>query len=264
MFLDLITRIKLLFLRDKELFYNLRDIIGFFPRRIDVYKLALSHKSMMKRNEKGKLMNNERLEFLGDAILGAIVGDIVFKHFPNKKEGFLTTTRSKIVQRDTLGRLAEEMGLTRLISYSNQSVSHNSYVGGNAFEALVGAIYLDRGWEVCVKFVEDKIFSCLIDIDKVAYEEVNFKSKLLEWTQKNRVKLSFELLEEGKDGEGNPTFEYFVLLENERGCAGKGFSKKEAQQTASRLTLEKIERDSAFTSKIFASKEERMKVENEG
>ncbi len=255
---DIIMKIKLLFLRDKELYYNLKEIIGFFPHNIELYRLALSHKSIMKRNEKGKLINNERLEFLGDAVLGAVVGDVVFRHFPNKREGFLTTTRSKLVARDTLGRLAKDMGITRLLLSSNQSLSHNSYIGGNAFEALIGAIYIDRGYKACMKFVEKQILSREINLDTVAYEEVNFKSKLLEWAQKNHINVNFILTSEEKDDEGNPTFEYIVRVEQVDGCKGTGYSKKESQQMASRLTLEKLQHDPIFIDEVFASKDVRV------
>src|SRR3712207_5971142 len=177
---DIITPVRLLFRKDKELYYDLKKIIGFYPSKIELYKQALLHKSIMHRNNKGKPINNERLEFLGDAILDAVVGDIVYKHFPGKKEGFLTNTRSKLVQRETLGKLAKEMGITRLIVSSGRSQSHNSYLGGNAFEALVGAIYLDKGYNQCMKFMEKQILKKMLNIDKVAYKEVNFKSKLIE------------------------------------------------------------------------------------
>ena len=176
---DIITAIKLPFLKDKELYCDLKKILGFYPGDIELYKTALMHKSIMHRNKKGKPVNNERLEFLGDAVLDAVVGDIVYNHFPGKREGFLTNTRSKLVQRETLGKLANEMGITKLIVSSGRSQSHNSYIGGNAFEALVGAMYLDKGYDKCMKFMEKRILDKLINIDKVAYKEVNFKSKLL-------------------------------------------------------------------------------------
>ena len=137
---SIIDRIKLPFRKEKELFSSLREILGFYPRRIELYKLALMHKSIARRNAKGKPVNNERLEFLGDAVLDAVVGDIVYRHFEGKREGFLTNTRSKLVQRDTLNKLAQEMGINRLILSAGHSNSHNNYMGGNAFEALVGAI----------------------------------------------------------------------------------------------------------------------------
>ena len=133
--------------------------MGFYPRRIEYYKLALMHKSVSRRNAKGRPLNNERLEFLGDAVLDAVVGDIVYRHFEGKREGFLTNTRSKLVQRETLNRLAQEMGINQLIHASTHSNSHNSYMGGNAFEALVGAIYLDRGYDSCMRFMQERILA---------------------------------------------------------------------------------------------------------
>ena len=170
---DLIDRIRLPFRKDKELYLSLYNVIGFYPHDISHYKLALMHKSVMHRNKKGKPLNNERLEFLGDAILDATVGDIVYRHFPGKREGFLTNTRSKLVQRETLNRLANEMGINRLIMSSGRSSSHNSYMGGNAFEALVGAIYLDRGYDACMRFIERRILGKMINIDRVAYKAVS-------------------------------------------------------------------------------------------
>ena len=202
---------RLPFHKDKELRSALYHIFGFYPHRIHYYKLALMHKSVTKRIEKGKPLNNERLEFLGDAILDAIVGDIVYRHFEGKREGFLTSTRSKIVQRDTLNRLATEMGITQLIKAGKHTPSHNSYLGGNAFEALVGAMYLDRGYEACMRFMEKRILAQLINIDKVAYKEINFKSKLIEWCQKNKVLLDFKLIEQKKEGKNSPVFKYQVI-----------------------------------------------------
>lgn len=260
---NIIDRIKLPFRKEKELYSSLYTILGFYPHDISYYKLALMHKSVMKRNAKGKPVNNERLEFLGDAILDAIVGDIVYRHFPGKREGFLTNTRSKLVQRDTLNKLANEMGISKLILSNGRSSSHNSYMGGNAFEALVGAMYLDRGYNTCMHFMEKRILSQMINIDKVAYKEVNFKSKLIEWGQKNRVKLTFEMLEQKKDDNGSPMFDYKVCIEGVDGCSGVGYSKKESQQLASKLTLEKLRKEPKFIDEVFAVKASRTKMEEE-
>ena len=162
---DIIDRLRLPFRKEKELFSSLYDIMGFYPHDISYYKQALMHKSIGRRNEKGKPLNNERLEFLGDALLDAVVGHIVYDHFPGKREGFLTNTRSKLVSRDTLGKLAEEMGLKQLILSSGHSNSHNSYMAGNAFEALVGAIYLDQGYDAVVRFMQKRILARVINID---------------------------------------------------------------------------------------------------
>ena len=245
---NLFDRIKLPFRKDKELFSAIYEITGFYPRNIDYYRLALMHKSVSKRSAKGRPLNNERLEFLGDAILDAVVGDIVYRHFDGKREGFLTNTRSKLVQRETLGRLAQEMGLMQLI---------------NDFEALVGAIYLDRGYDACMLFMKKRILKQLINIDKVAYKEVNFKSKLLEWTQKNRVHMEFRQVSQTKDESGSPVFECVAVIEGIEGCKGKGYSKKESQQLASKETLQRLRREPQFIDAVFAAKTERTKMEEE-
>lgn len=223
--------------------------------------MALMHKSVARRNAKGKPVNNERLEFLGDAILDAVVGDIVYRHFDGKREGFLTNTRSKLVQRDTLNRLAQEMGINQLILSSGHNNSHNSYVGGNAFEALVGAIYLDRGYDSCMRFMQKQILKKLINIDKVAYKEVNFKSKLIEWSQKNKVRLDFQQVSQSKDETGSPTFVYKTCIEGLEGNKGKGYSKKESQQLAAKETLQRLKREPQFIDAIFEAKANRTKME---
>lgn len=261
---NFIDRLKLPFRKEKELLLSLYKILGFYPHELSYYKQALMHKSVMHRNSKGKPINNERLEFLGDAILDAIVGDIVYQHFPGKKEGFLTNTRSKLVQRDTLGKLANEMGLTELVISNGKGLAHNSYMGGNAFEALVGAVYLDRGYDACMMFMQKRILAQMINIDKVAYKEVNFKSKLIEWTQKNRVNLDFQLVSQSKEPDSSsPVFKFKVMLEGVEGCEGTGYSKKESQQNAAKLTLEKLKKDPAFIDSVFAAKTDRTKMEEE-
>ena len=260
---SIFDKIRLPFRKEKELYSSLYEVMGFYPHDISFYKQALMHKSLSRRNATGKPVNNERLEFLGDAILDAIVGDIVFRHFEGKREGFLTNTRSKIVQRETLNRLAHEIGISRLIKSSGHTSSHNSYMEGNAFEALVGAIYLDRGYEACMHFMQKRILSQLINLDKVAYKEVNFKSKLIEWCQKNRVKLDFKLLEQKRDDNNSPIFVYQAIIEGLEGGTGTGFSKKESQQLASKLTLQSLRRKPQFIDAVFAAKANRTKMEEE-
>ncbi|MBQ0074805.1 MAG: ribonuclease III [Prevotella sp.] len=291
---NLIDRIKLPFRKEKELYFSLYKILGFYPRKITYYKVALMHKSLGhrateeelkvlegKKNKKikggkknaaenrkgakglGKHLNNERLEFLGDAILDAVVGDIVYQRFPGKPEGFLTNTRSKLVQRETLGKLAKEMGISNLILASGRTSTHNSYIGGNAFEALVGAVYLDRGYEACQRFWIERVMEKYLNIDKVAYKEVNFKSKLLEWSQKNRVQIEFRLEDQSQDSHGSPTFVYTVVLEGVEGCKAEGFSKKESQQKASELTLKKLRSENKFLTSIFDAKTARTQMDED-
>ena len=255
-----IDKIRLLFRKDRESYFCFYRILGFFPRDIKVYQQALLHKSISMRSEKGRPINNERLEFLGDAILDAIVGDIVYRHFEGRREGFLTNTRSKIVQRETLNKLAVEIGLDKLVKYSTRSSSHNSYMYGNAFEAFIGAIYLDQGYDRCKQFMEEKIFKNYIDLDKMSRKEVNFKSKLIEWSQKNKMEVSFELIEQFLDEEYNPMFHTEVRIEGISAGTGTGYSKKESQQNAAQMALKKI-KDAAFKEEVQAAKERNHSTE---
>ena len=257
-----IDKIRLLFRKDKESYFCFYKILGFYPRNIQLYQQALLHKSTSIRSEKGRPLNNERLEFLGDAILDAIVGDIVYKHFEGRREGFLTNTRSKIVQRETLNKLAVEIGLDKLIKYSTRSSSHNSYMYGNAFEAFIGAIYLDQGYERCKRFMEEKIFKNYIDLDKMSRKEVNFKSKLIEWSQKSKVEVSFELIEQFLDEDYNPMFHTEIRIEGISAGKGTGYSKKESQQNAAQAALKKIKNDASFKEQIEATKAQNHLPEN--
>ena len=249
-----IDKIRLLFRKDRESYLCFYRILGFYPRNIQLYEQALLHKSTSVRSDKGRPLNNERLEFLGDAILDAIVGDIVYKHFEGRREGFLTNTRSKIVQRETLNKLAVEIGLDKLVKYSTRSSSHNSYMYGNAFEAFIGAIYLDQGYERCKQFMEKKILKNYIDLDKMSRKEVNFKSKLIEWSQKTKMEVSFELIEQFLDQDYNPMFHTEVRIESLSAGTGTGYSKKESQQNAAQMALKKIKSDEAFKEAIETAK----------
>ena len=258
---NLKDRVRLLFRKDKESYLCFYRMLGFYPRDIRIYEQALLHKSSSVKSDKGRLLNNERLEFLGDAILDAVVGDIVYQRFDGKREGFLTNTRSKIVSRESLNHLAEQIGLLKLIKFNTRQSAHNSYMGGNAFEALVGAIYLDRGYEYCKFFMEHRIIGHYLDLNKVSRKEVNFKSKLIEWTQKNKVEIVFDLVSQACDEFNSPVFESEIVIEGIHACKGKGYSKKESQQMAARETLNKIKKDSAFVESIFAAKAKREEPE---
>ena len=258
---NLKDRVRLLFRKDKESYLCFYRMLGFYPRDIRIYEQALLHKSSSVKSDKGRLLNNERLEFLGDAILDAVVGDIVYQRFDGKREGFLPNTRSKIVSRESLNHLAEQIGLLKLIKFNTRQSAHNSYMGGNAFEALVGAIYLDRGYEYCKFFMEHRIIGHYLDLNKVSRKEVNFKSKLIEWTQKNKVEIVFDLVNQACDEFNSPVFESEIVIEGIHACKGKGYSKKESQQMAAHETLNKIKKDSAFVESIFAAKAKREEPE---
>ena len=264
MLVNIIDRIKLPFRKEKELYASLYSIIGVYPHNISYYKIALMHKSVRHRNNKGKPVNNERLEFLGDAVLDCAVGDIVFRHFPGKREGFLTNTRSKLVQRETLNKLAKEMGICNLILSSSRSNTHNSYLGGNAFEALVGALYLDRGYDACMTFIKKRILSNMINIDKVAYKEVNFKSKLIEWTQKNKVQLDFKLLSSGKDNDGNPVFSYQrTKMEEEPVNPLPNLDSTQAFMDTTATEDDSTKHETAFRERVYSERESALGEERE-
>ena len=258
---NIIDRIKLPFRKDKELISALYDIFGFYPHNLELYRVALAHKSQAYRNSNGRPLNNERLEFLGDAILEAVVSDIVFHRFDRKREGFLTSTRSKIVQRTSLNKLAAELGLNNLVHSSLQASQTGNHIGGNAFEALFGAAYLDRGYAYCQWFIENRIIGRLLDIDGVANKEVNFKSKLLEWSQKNRIQAEFTLENIENEGTNNPLFRSAVVVEGLVAGEGKGRSKKESQQIAAKEALIKFRREPQFIDEVFHAKEKRTAME---
>ena len=253
-FSNLIDRIRLLFRKDRESYLCFYRMLGFWPRDIRFYEQALLHKSLSVKSEQGGFVNNERLEFLGDAILDAVVADIVYQNFEGKREGFLTNTRSKIVSRESLNHVADQIGLSKLIKYSIRNSAHNSNVGGNAFEALIGAIYLDRGYAFCKYFMENRIIGQYIDLKKISRKEVNFKSKLIEWSQKNKIILRYELISQSLDEFNSPIFETEVFLEGIPVSKGKGYSKKESQQNAAHESMNKIKKDSVFVESLFAAK----------
>jgi len=200
-------------------------------------------------------MNNERLEFLGDAILSAIIADILFHRFKKKREGFLTNTRSKIVQRESLNRIALEMGLNKLIFSSIKTNTHNNYICGNALEALIGAIYLDKGYAKCKKFIERKILDRFLNVESVAKKEVNFKSGLLEWSQKQKIGIDFELIESFIDHNHNPIFQTRIKVGGLPAGVGIGYSKKESQQNAAKIALKKVRSDKDFILEVLSSQE---------
>lgn len=258
---NFIDRLMLPFKKDKESIIELYNILGFYPRNVELYRIALSHKSKSYKSDNGKAINNERLEFLGDAVLETVVSDLVFHRFPKKPEGFLTSTRSKIVQRSSLNRIADEMGLQRLIRTNASKTTHNSYIGGNAFEAFVGAIYLDRGFSYCQKFIAGKIVGHLVDVESVAKKEVNFKSKLLEWTQRNHLLAEYKMIPTGKETTNDPEFACCILIEGVRVGEGRGFTKKESHQLAAKKALISLRRNNSLRDGVFHAKEERTAME---
>lgn len=257
---QLYKKIRLLTRKGKEPYSSIYKIVGFYPNNPDLYKQAFLHKSQSIEDDDGKWLNNERLEFLGDAILSAVVADIVYKHFQNKREGFLTNTRSKIVSRDSMNRIGLSLGIDHLLRYSinvhAQHEAHNSNMLGNALEALIGAIYLDQGFDACYRFIDDVLIKKHIDIDKISETEVNFKSNLIEWGQKNRLPISFEIIESFQDEQSNPVFQTAAVLveTGEHIGIGIGYSKKESQQNAAQMAMKKIRTDRIFQQHILGLK----------
>ncbi|MDH6535595.1 ribonuclease III [Parabacteroides sp. 52] len=246
MFKQINKRIRLLKNKGKEPYLSIYKIVGFYPDNIQLYEQAFLHKSSSIEAGDGKWLNNERLEFLGDAILDSIVADILYKKYPYKREGFLTNTRSKIVQRDSLNRIAVELGIDKMVRFSARLNTHNNHMYGNALEALIGAIYLDQGYRKCFRFIKDVIINRHMNLEKIARKEVNFKSSLIEWSQKNKIEISFDLIESFMDNEGNPVFQTAICLADRQIGIGIGYSKKESQQNAAKMAVKKLRTDKEF------------------
>lgn len=250
---NLISFIKFLFAKEKELYVFLHKITGFYPHHIEYYRLALVHRSMPVKDAEGNWVNNERLEFLGDAVLDLVVAAYLYHQYPDKHEGFLTSTRAKIVQRESLNRIGKLFKLESHVKASAHSSSHNSYISGNAVEALVGAIYLDRGYKVARKFIEKKIISDNIQLDDLVNTEKNFKSRLIEWTQKYHVTIEFELIDTYNDTENNPIFKTAVILGGIFAADATGYSKKESHQGASRKAVDRLKADAIFREQVLST-----------
>ena len=255
----LVKRVKAIPNIGKEPYLSFYNILGFYPDRIDLYKEAMTHRSSSIRSKKGKWVNNERLEFLGDAILDAIVADILYKKFESKKEGFLTSTRSRIVQRDTLNKIAVELGLDKIIVSSTRNLAHNTNIYGDALEALIGAIYLDQGYRVAKKFVFETLIKEHINIDKVLKSEVDFKSRLIEWGQKNRIDVRFEVIDSSYDNQNNPVFVSCVKVGEVEIGTGKGYSKKESHQKAAKMAIKKLRESNELQDTLIDSSKQDLK-----
>ncbi len=246
------------FRKDRQSYLVFYRMLGFLPHDLRYYRIALLHKSSSLHKQKGRPVNNERLEYLGDAVLEAVVSDILFDRFSEKGEGFLTNTRSKIVQRETLNDLAVRMELDRMMKFTQHSTTHNNNMFGNAFEALMGAIYLDRGYEYCRRFISDRILKDYIDIEKMARQEQNHKSRLLEWCQRRRFVMTFSLVDQSIDAHNSPMFHSEALIEGLVAGDGEGYSKKESQQNAAHSALKRIKRDELFVKQLRAMQHQRL------
>lgn len=231
---------KYLFTPDKDFRKQLKNILGFLPRNFELYQLAFIHKSASHFVFNTVKVNNERLEFLGDAILDSLVADFLFTRFPEKEEGFLTQTRSKIVNRDNLNHMAIKLGIGNMIISKMSNDNHKS-VYGDALEALIGALYLDIGYERTRKIVMERIIQSHINLNRLLETETDFKSRIIEWGQKNKKTVNFTSFEEWDEQSNAPVFITHLIVVDEIIGRGSGNSKKEAEQNASRQALEVIE-----------------------
>ncbi len=225
--------IAVYFSSDKELHRSLKNILGFYPKNIALYKLALRHSSAASQLKEGIKNSNERLEFLGDSIIGTIVADYLFKKFPYKDEGFLTKMRSKMVSRTQHNKIALKLGLNSLIEANNDRFgSRPGSIYGDAYEALIGAIYLDKGYDAAQQYVLNQIIDVHIDMHEIETKEVDFKSKFIEWAQKERKEFSYEMLSNGADSP-NKQFTIQLVVEHEILGTVQHISKKKAEQIVS-------------------------------
>jgi ribonuclease III len=241
-------RIKLFSSPRKEFYLFLKDLIGFYPCNLKLYDLAFIHKSASVLDSQGNLVNNERLEFLGDAILGAIIADFLYNRFPQQDEGFLTKNRSKLVNRTFLTRLTFDMGLNVFIDSNTTKNIDKSHIYGDALEAFIGAIYLDTDYQTTKKFVTKRILLKFVNMTEIEQKDSNYKSQLIEWSQKNKKELKFETLEEpASEKNKQPRFIATVIIDQIELGRGTGTSKKEAQQNAAREAIKKLD------SEIFPS-----------
>lgn len=237
--MNLVLPFTVFFSSDKKLSCAIKNIFGFYPGNIFLYQLAFRHKSAAREIINGLKMSNERLEYLGDAVLSSIVADYLFKRFPYKEEGFLTEMRARIVSRAQLNKLSIKLGLNNLIKseiFSHQSKSMH----GNAFEAFVGALYLDKGYGFTKRIVLKRVVEVHLDIEKIQNEDTNFKSQLIEWSQKEKIPIEFKVIDEIGNGFGK---QYLVdlMVNNEVYSSGRDYSIKGAEQIAAGKALEKLQ-----------------------
>lgn len=228
-------------IQDKELVIAIKSMVGSKPLNLSLYKLAFSHSSIAKINNEGFKESNERLEYLGDAILGSVVAEYLFKKFPFKDEGFLTEIRSRIVNRESLNLLGRKIGITNIVVFENHTKSrpHKS-IYGNALEALVGAVYLDRGYIFCSKFIIKKLLIPHFDLDELIHTDSNHKSKIIEWSQRHNKQVIFDIVNIKSIG-NHKEFTARVMIDDEMKGEGFGHNKKKAEQAAAADACETLE-----------------------
>ena len=226
------------FSADKSLARKMKDLIGFTPSKLHIFKLAFYHKSAANDKMTTAITSNERLEYLGDAVLGTIVAEYLFKKYPNKNEGFLTKMRSKIVKRQSLNQIADKMGLDVILNEYNQTRLSRSMLG-NALEALVGAVYLECGYNGTKKYVIHKILRSYLDIHQLEEYDDNYKSQLLEHCQKNGQVVTYKMLAKYKFDKRD-RFKVAVMIDGKKYATADDFNKKSAEQTASEKAMHSL------------------------
>lgn len=237
-----ISRLYKLYLSPQRKYVRiLKNLLGFVPGNLSLYRMAFRHKSVAQNVKKGIKNSNERLEFLGDAVLGSVVAEVLFKLYPYEDEGFLTELRSKIVSRVNLNQLARKLGFDELIEYDNRVMgqARQGSLYGDAFEALIGAVYLDRGYEFTKSFLINNIIKSHIDIHTLEQTETNFKSKLIEWCQRHGKDVSFDVVTNA-DGESTKLFTVQASVDGEVMGLGKEFNKKTAEKLAAEKACEAL------------------------
>ncbi len=236
----LIDFLRAYFSKEKNLRNNIKNIFGFYPGNIFLYKLALRHKSASSTKIRGFRTNNERLEYLGDAVLSSIVADYLFKRFPYENEGVLTEMRSKIVSRNSLNKLSLKLGLAKLIVSADNKNNRSKSAPGDAFEAFVGAIYLDKGYNFTKKILVNRIIPVHFDIENLLNSDINYKSKLIEWAQKEKHDLSFNVIDT-KTVKKDKIYYVEVVVDGKQIAVRKDFSIKGAEKLAAEKSWEILE-----------------------
>ena len=235
----LIDSLRTFFSKEKYLRKAIKNIFGFYPGNIFLYKLALRHKSASLNRIEGFRINNERLEYLGDAVLSAVVADYLFKRFPYENEGVLTEMRSKIVSRASLNKLSVKLGLSKLILLSEGKNAQGKSAAGDAFEAFIGALYLDKGYNFTKKILAKQIIPVHYDIENLLFSDINYKSKLIEWAQKEKHDIVFKVVssENRKNGK---KYTVEVIVDGKAAAFGKDYSIKGAEKLAAEKGWENL------------------------
>lgn len=235
-----ITSLKLFPRKGKKFYCLIRKVTGFSLTNPELYRLALLHKSLINKEHNGQLVNNERLEYLGDAILGAVVAHELYIRYPNKDEGVLTKIRSRVVNRVNMNQLALKMGLGELIKTQPYTDVANTHIPGDALEALIGALYLDKGYHAATQFICRRIIDQTECLEDIVESDSNYKSLLIEWGQKSKSEINFVTEEYSNSDETQITFISHIYINKLLTGTGKGTTKKESQQQAANAALYKV------------------------